>query len=201
MRLRPSWLAAVRICPLDLREGPGGWSLADEERGQQRPSLLHGEPDAPSAPQVCCGSWSMGRSTCSPCPAPMPGPSSPSHGWSSEAKSASPAPRLATRPPSPSTRSLSTGARSTGRWRPGPALSPSDHKAPGPFSPSEAWVPAGRCVDDQTPVNGSFSGDRSLGQSSDPFPVRRGAEIRASGVIVTSHSPCLRLICSDTVGP
>lgn len=141
----------------------GGHEAPQGRAGFDQPPFRRGRARRAVFPQACCGSWSTGRSTCSPCPVPTPGPSSPSRGWSSEAKSASPVPRPATRPPSSSTRSLSTGARSTGRRWQGPGPCPSDHEAPGLLSPSEAWVPAGRCADNQNPVKGSFSDDGSPG--------------------------------------
>lgn len=154
--------------PMSNWGAAGGHEIPQGRAGFRQPPFRGGRARRAVFPQACCGSWSTGRSTCSPCPAPTPGPSSPSRGWSSEGKSASPAPRPATRPPSSSTRSLSTGARSTGRRPPGPGPCPSDHEAPGLFSPSEAWVPAGRCIDNQNPVKGSFSDDRSPGAVLNP---------------------------------
>ena len=35
-----SWLATVGICPLELREGNGGWSLPYKKRGTKKPECL-----------------------------------------------------------------------------------------------------------------------------------------------------------------
>lgn len=147
----------------------GGHEAPQGRAGFDQPPFRRGRARRAVFPQACCGSWSTGRSTCSPCPAPMPGPSSPSRGWSSEAKSASPVPRPATRPPSSSTRSLSTGARSTGRRWQGPGRvrlimrpqASSLHPKPG-FQPGDALII-------KIQLRDLFQMTGLLGQSSGPF--------------------------------